>query len=367
MSKLSHSSLQRYQTCPTSYKLHYIDRIVNKYKSGALYFGSAIDEALNCLLSAEQRHLAKQKFNEKWEKQLDNSKTLIDISKDENVVYSNSDFDKDLLTQEDLNEIEKFIEITMPTDEHPLDLYAGLKDKKTIRNLTSKETQFFNYMNWLCLKRKGHLMLDYYEKSIIPNIKEVICIQKNIEYTTETGETLTAYIDVIVKWKDGSIVIIDNKTSSIDYELDSVKKSQQLALYLTLANKELGLNITKAGFIVLKKGIKKDIEKVCKICKFKAEKGSTHKTCHNMIKLKRCNGEWDRKVEFRVDSQIIIDEIPGQTLEFMLNNVNEIGRAIKTEIWPKNLSSCKQPWGYCEYYNKCWHQSDKDLIKRPKE
>jgi hypothetical protein len=71
----------------------------------------------------------------------------------------------------------------------------------------------------------------------------------------------------------------------------------------------------------------------------------------------------DRDVKFEVEVQKILDIVPDNVLDLVVENVNDVNAAIKTNIFPRNLQSCKTGYGLCEYYCKCWANSEKDLIK----
>ena len=94
--KLSHSALSRYQMCPTSYNLHYNKKIRPDSTTGALLFGDALDKALNCLLLNEgdpyERFIQAFTYG-----QINKVDTYLPTSKD--LVYANSDFDPDLLSE----------------------------------------------------------------------------------------------------------------------------------------------------------------------------------------------------------------------------------------------------------------------------
>ena len=51
---LSHSQIGRYQMCPKSYEYYYIQKLRPKVHSASLVFGSAIDNALNALLTGQE-------------------------------------------------------------------------------------------------------------------------------------------------------------------------------------------------------------------------------------------------------------------------------------------------------------------------
>lgn len=374
--KYSHSSLSKFQTCPKSYMFRYINKLVSIYKSGALHFGTALDESINALLKAKMdgKELslqdAKDIFDMNWTTAKDNHYQEMDLRSDTNVVYSASDFDSDLLDKSDYKEIFAFL------NEHEMipDIFENYKrikeDKETVGwpNVNHEDKQFYNLCNWLSMRRKGHFMIECYYNELLPKIKKVLAIQQLMELENHDGDIIYGYADLVVEWEDGSICVLDNKTSSIDYELDSVKKSQQLAIYTVMLNEmasdkknEWKHKVDKAGYLVLHKKLNKKVTKYCEKCGYVAEEGARHKTCNNEVDGTRCNGKWTRTVDISVKTQVIIDEIPEHTLDMVLENINDINDCIKNNIFPRNMNSCKQPWGMCDYYNKCWHGNEDSL------
>lgn len=374
--KLSHSSLSKFQTCPKAYYYRYIRKLYSKYKSAALFFGSALDEAVNDLLDPNKevsRDEAVEIFYKNWEIGKDSSGEEIELKHNETITYSASDFDSDLLQKDDYRKLFKFLEENNMVDDifGELDRIKKLKSEKGWDNLESIDRQFYNYANWLSMRNKGVLLLDGYIEQILPHIDEVIEVQKYVTLENDSGDIIRGYIDLIAKWEDGSICVLDNKTSGIEYAVDSVIKSPQLSTYMMILNDkaldpddEWEHKVEKAGYLVLRKNLIKDIKKVCKQCGHKAKKGARHKTCDNEIDGVRCGGPWDRSVTFKVDTQIIIDPINDHVQDLVLQNINDINNAIKNELFIRNFNSCMQPWGKCEYYDKCWFNNEEQLITK---
>lgn len=367
--KLSHSALNKYQDCAKAYEFRYVKRIVSKYKSGALYFGSAIDEALNDILNGKTREESKKSFDKWWSSQPDNENKWTQLKTNPDIVYSASDYDSDFMQKSDWAEAFGFLNDDSKT---PWDEYNRIKKEKKEKgwpNVDIEDRKFYNLLNWLALRRKGHLMIDTYVENIMPNIKEVLAVQKYVRLDNEDGDYVRGYVDAVVRWKDDSVICLDNKTSSIEYEPDSVVKSPQLTLYKVILdnesedkNSEWNHYIDKCGYAVLRKQPEKNITKTCQKCGHEADKGSRHKTCNNELDGKRCNGPWDRQVDIKINYQIIIDKIPDNVIDMVLDNVNVVNHSIKLEVFPRNFNACKKPWGLCEYYSKCWLNKEDDLI-----
>lgn len=343
-----------------SYKYHYVDRLRPKYMSSALIFGSALDSAINNLLKQDGKD-PRNTFDYHWRwAEIAGQRTYIPES--EKVVYSNSDFDKDLLLQEDFNELYKKTNLSSESD--VLELYKKLSEtKKTLSwdRMSDSDKKVYNFYNWSVLRRKGHLMIDAYKKDILPNITKIHAVQKHISMENDDGDKISGFIDLIADWKDEGTIIFDLKTSTIHYDEDSVLTSPQLTLYTSAIGKEY--NTRKAGYLVLKKQIDKNRQKVCSVCGYDGS-GARHKTCSNEAGGSRCGGEWIETIRPSVNYQVIIDAIPDRTEEIVMENFNQINQGIKNEQFHRNFSSCVRPWGKCEFFNKCYRNDDSDLIKQ---
>lgn len=194
--------------------------------SSALFFGAAVDDGLNVLLSPpldrspECLMRAKAAFTDAWLTVKINDKQ-VDLREPGAVKYSKADADYSLLTSEELN--------TCPQ--------IGIDPV------------------WMVLHKKGHLILEAYYEQIVPRIKEVLAVQEEIALTNELGDTFTGIIDLIVVWEDGRRLLMDNKTSSIKYAKDAVEVSGQLATYYEAVKDKYKLD--GVGFIVIPKQIRK--------------------------------------------------------------------------------------------------------------
>lgn len=387
---LSHSAMSKFQDCAKSYYYRYVERIVSQYKSGALYFGSALDEALNEVLKAEMPDVeAKdpyETFERWWDSQPDNDGNWEKIAKNPDVVYSNTDYDGDLMEKSDWAKAFRYRD-ELGLSGEPWELFDAIKQEKKERgwpNIEERRRQFYNYMNWLAMRRKGFLMLDAYKEQVLPHIAEVLAVQKYVKLVNSEGDYVRGFVDAVVRWEDGSVVCLDNKTSSIDYEFDAVLKSPQLALYQIIMNNEAADSehpweheIEKCGYAVLHKRMRKDITKTCVKCGYEAEKGARHKTCSAETEDGRCGGKWARDVKFNVATQILVDKVPEHVIQIVKDNVSAINTEIKqnlklletagidpNRVFARNFNACKKPWGLCEYYAKCWNNSDEGLISR---
>jgi hypothetical protein len=250
---------------------------------------------------------------------------------------------------------------TSDTPEAIMEVYNKIQEDKESKgwdNLPLPVRKFYNHVNWLCLTKKGLLMLRTYRLEVIPKIKKVLAIQKEIKIENNEGDSITGFIDFVAELDDGKTYVLDNKTAARDYEWDAVQKSTQLALYVHAVEHEY--NTRNAGFIVLSKNIDKNSVKTCSVCGFDMT-GSRAKTCTNEASGKRCGGEINEVVKPQAKVQILLNEIPARLDELVMENMADVNAAINTGIFPRNLNSCIKPF-LCPYYNKCYHGSDKGLV-----
>lgn len=361
--KLSHSSASKFQDCAKKWQYHYLERWRSKTQSAALLFGSAIDSTLTSILTGmknkEDRKDPKQVFAYFWRfGDINGEKTFLYNS--DKIVYANSDYDPDLLLLEDIQKLKEDTGLPDPLEE----VEKIYKDKEYagFDFLPSDRKKILNMANWLCLYRKGLLMIEALETQVIPNIKEVLGSQERVSLENESGDSIVGFADMVVRWKDyPQPVILDLKTSTKVYEKDSVVTSPQLTLYVHGLSDKFE-HTRYAGFIVLNKQVKKNKTKTCVKC-LKDGTGQKHKTCDSVVDGKRCHGEWEVKLNPEVFVQEIINEIPEQTEDIVLQNMDDINELINKGIFPRSFSSCIKPYGKCEFYNKCYFNKNDDIIK----
>lgn len=369
MRKLSYSQITKYNTCPRSYKLHYIDKWREKSATSFLSFGSAVDSALNAVFKdfKEKKEITidyKAIFDKHWETITINKKThnLMDCAL---VGYAKSDFVAELLTDQDLVLIkDKTLEFAPELkDMDAKELRDHLESRRSQRAYVAfkeSEQRLLNVINWLSLKRKAHLMLDAYIKEIIPKFDEIIEYQYKVELESEK-KGFIGYVDLIVKFKgEETYTIIDNKTSGSPYNQEDVNFSQQLATYA------FATGIHRAGYAVMLKNIKMNKVKVCKKCNFTGE--GRHKTCNNEVNGARCGGEWGETVVPEALVQLFTDNIPLDKQQMIADNIGEVNDAIEAGCFPKNLSACQNVFGNpCPYIKYCWEGKTDNLVKLGEE
>lgn len=377
INKLSHSSVSTYLTCGYKYKMHYVERLRSTQTHASLLFGSALDKALDVMLQDHSRNnldYLLQTYNtifmNNWRKAEVNKveTTIIDHP---DIVYAATDVDFKLFKEKDYLGFMAALQgvyngaaaLTEPTSAGVIEAYQTIRKRKEANgweNLRLEERKFYNYINWCSLAIKGELMLKAYMTEIIPNIKRVIATQKQISIQGPEGDTITGFVDLIAEWKDGRVIIFDNKTSARDYESDAVTKSQQLALYTHALENEY--KTRTAGFIVLKKLIDKDSTKKCSVCGMDGT-GNRGRTCTNEVDGKRCSGEWSEVLRPKARIQLLINDIPERYENITMENFAEVNHAIKAEIFPRNFNSCTMGSWSCPYLAHCHKGINKGLVK----
>lgn len=367
--KLSFSAITTYNTCGRKYQLHYKSRLRSKYFHAALAFGSAIDESLNELLLTRDLKKATLAFDKKWHHQYIND-VLTNLAQTDTVVYSDSDLDEELLSESDIEILNKYTQDTNNGTLFYSEWLGIVKDRKKQfgwANLSDSEKQFFNYLNWMSLRQKGHTMLSSYNEKVMPKIKNVLAVQHKTSLVNEEGDEVVQILDLVAEWDDGSKILFDNKTSAREYDEDSASMSPQLISYYHKAKIDFG--VTAVGFIVLRKQIMKNKVKVCSVCKYDGS-GSRAKTCDSTStnekgKEVRCNGEWDVKINPEALIQIIVNQVSETAEDLVLSTFDEANIGIRNQNYSKNLSACKSGPIVCQFFKKCWANSEEDLIVLP--
>jgi len=344
--RLNHSQCSKYTQCPQAYKYHYVDRIRPSLSPASLLFGSALDAALNELLKPEQNLSPEDIFLRDF---TNNKINGIDtyLPTNTKLTYAASDLDLDLLslTEEEEEQI------------------IGLKNKKAkygLDGFSFEEHQLYNQRCWESLKEKGLMMLKAYRVKVLPMFEEVLAVQVPINLSN--GEdSITGFVDVVAKVKGQGVVVLDNKTSSIEYAEDSVITSPQLTLYMHALHPEY--KTRKAGYIVLRKQVRKNRVKICSVCGHDGS-ATRHTTCANTVNGKRCGGPLNETISPEIDVQIIIDEIPERTEDIVMDNYDSVTHAIANEVFPRNLHTCNNMYGgKCPYFNLCFKNKTDGLEK----
>ncbi len=352
--KISHSAKEKYKVCPRMYELHYTERLRPDGTTSALVFGSACDAAFNELLKPTGKS-PEDIFIDMWTN-TDVNGSKVYVPTYNKMVYTKKDFDIDLLTEADYQEIDSRIgkgEVTWFD-------YSGLINR--VNQLDDEELKFYNLLNWYSMKNKGYAFIKLYREEILPKLR-VIDIQKEVVADNGHGDQLTGFIDLVAEVEGHGTVILDNKSSNGPYASNKVLQSDQLALYVHMESSTYGTN--KGGFIVLDKIFSKTYHRKCTQCHTITT--GKFETCPEKTGSKRCSGELviDR-VESKPKYQILINEIPESLENKVLDEIDDITNKIKMNHFPMNTSSCKMIFGKpCPYINYCKNGDTTGLVKLP--
>lgn len=181
--------------------------------------------------------------------------------------------------------------------------------------LTEEEQELDKQVqNFISLRRKGHKLLDAYKEYIFPRIKNVISVQGEVtiigydDNGEATQDSIYGKLDLIamIEHEDGTVVkaLLDNKTTSEPYPKNAVLTKDQLALYA-------------AGF--------SDIE------------------WFGYLTLNKKNFK----------TQVILDKIPEEKKEQVLEKFVSTLDKIKDNQFGKNIKSCYSFGRRCEFYTHC--------------
>lgn len=341
--RLSHSSINKYLQCGESYRLHYKEGYRPKEISSALIFGSALGKAFEwklkeyngdsdivTIFGGASVSSAKDVFDYYWRYQEING-TLTNIEECDDIAWSKYDWDKDLAD----------------------DVYESMRIK-------------------------AHLMIDTFTSEFLPLVTKVLSTEEKIELSNEDGDMSIGYSDAVVSIiGHDKPVVIDFKSASRAYELDSARNSVQLSQYLHILGPKY--DTRNVGYVVFLKNINKNKTKVCASCDHDGT-GSRARTCDKTIVFiedfrpnrcihisgsnYRCNGIWKDTIKPKADMQVIIDTIPENFENMVIDNIEAVNHGIKNNVFVKNLNVCHNIYGRkCEFFNKCHKSTDNGLVK----
>ena len=347
MIKLSHSAIETYLTCPYQYNLKYNEKYRSTTVSSALFFGGAVGNtwqqmalAKKEVLTPEEQELIKihpYDFLIKELSEININGTIHSLPTCPHLRYYKKDYDVNLLNEDDLSNIQKLRDemgfyLADGVDQRPLG-FNDFIDAYLAGNLDEDEYSFMNYHFYCSMLAKGKLMVDSYAKEILPRIKKVYDIEKEINLVCSDGgeDSLIGYIDMICDYEldaENALrlgrtecevvkVLFDHKTSSAKYKKDKIKEdSQQLSFY------DFAEQIGTVGYIVAVKDIK--TPKVGK-----------------------------RKGETFAEIQVLIDTITDEIKEGFLQQAGDVLDSISCGSFDKNFDGCLKYGKRCDYYAMC--------------
>lgn len=325
---VSFSALECFEQCSEKYRLRYKENLSSEKISSPLFFGTAIDAAVELLLLKKKHLLSEQELDllltedaySIFDKTMKEQNGQL-LERNPLCEYFYSDFDHTLFTKEDLAYFKKAYPSIVDLEE--FFVYCK-KSIKTHGELKNGAKIAFNNLCWLSLYRKGEKMIEAYERDILPEIEEVFDIQKAVELINESGDKLRGKIDFIASFKDSPTTrfIVDNKTSSEAYKSDSVANSTQLAIYCEAETCD------RAAYAVLQKKV--------------------------------------RIKEPKIRTQLIKDTISEEFTNDVFTKIDEkLSKIHKEEFYKKtNPKDCFFFGRPCSYYDLCWNGSYKGLISK---
>jgi len=348
---LPHSARTKYETCPRLYFLHYKERLRPVELNSTLLFGIAVDTAAEEYLKTRNRELCRQKFRDMWNEQEQDGKT-INIQGSSEIVFGKHDLDIELIPELYHNSIiENTVFKTLS------DLVQDGQDKERIAAA-----------KWFSLYYKGALMLKGFMNWVDENVAEVLGTQVKIELEDEEGNKVPGLADFVIKIKGyDKPILVDLKTSARYYDRNSVKESEQLALYYFYLKQTSYPDMERAAYLVLNKQIKKNRTKTCKKCGHVTH--GREQTCAEGGKGKnRCNGDFDVDIQPEAVVQYIHDEIPEGFIQDTINKFNISVEGIKAGRFEPCWSACDNMFGRkCPFYNYCHGGSMEGLVKKERK
>lgn len=362
----SFSQNNTYITCPKHWHWSYVEKLKSPAQSAALYFGSAVDDAVMANLDGKDNYM--EVFYSRWTTARGfGNNPDIPLFDNLSVGYSAADFDEDVLVSGDLADMQAWARTLRLTklEADPIKLFKLIKKNKkdAYVKVSDAQTRYFGRCCWLSMKRKGEILIDSFITQFKPKIKKVLKTQKSGKIVTPDGDMMFGYLDFVAEIEGyDKPVIIDLKTAARPYAQSKIDLTDQLTLYYAMAGEEYKTDLV--GYVVLSKNINKRETTTCKKCG--SLKASMHRTCFaNDSEGKRCSGEWDAKVELDPQVQVLIQQKTPEHKAALLQDASAIMKAMSTGIIYKNQDKCNNWYGgQCPFYGAC-HKNDKTgLIKK---
>ncbi|HEY9885655.1 MAG TPA: hypothetical protein V6C96_00195, partial [Vampirovibrionales bacterium] len=269
------------------------------------------------------------------------------------VVSGYVDVDQELLL--DTTKLKKYLEKDKKID--PIDLFDNLMDKiKNKDDISLTDKCFINYSSWLSLRRKGHLLIETYEKEVLPQIKVVHSIQKRVNLPNDLGDTLVGVIDLECEFvgKKG-IFTTDNKTSSTKYKESEIYEKQQLVIYDEYT--ENG----QVAYIVL--------QKKPKLIKYKKCDSCDHEDTSKKRKCPKCGGNLEvYQVEPYVEWDIITKTLEDNKKDLVFDEISaileEIKDCVEMDFFSKDTNNCMAYGKKCPFYSLCHLNSNSGITDK---
>lgn len=344
---VSYSAASRFKSCPQKYYLS--KRFQDRRISSALPFGKAIEKGVDALFDGKDLAFAQDTFAQHWSQEHIKGEEYRQIFDNLDLQFYASDFDKNIFAVEDEGVLDEWAEELLDEKHRGwLEVFEDINGLiKEDREVADAQLAFYNRVIWLCCRIRGMVMLDAFEREILPQLdltkRDHFASQREVSMSNNEGDKIVGYVDYVVFHKDHGWIILDLKTAGAPYTMHKLDTSEQLRTYVAAIGEEIGSY--KAGYAVLLKKVK--LDKTCNKCG--AEKQGMAKKC----KSDGCDGEYSKSTP-RGETQLIVKEFDPESLDDILDDYMNVAVAMKNEVNFKNTESCFAFGRKCEFYDHCW-------------
>jgi len=370
--RLSNSQRSLYTLCGKKYFYKYIKKLRPRAKGSALFFGSAFDEATDAFFEGLTLKEAEEKFTEEWMRHEGNLNVKFAKADYVDKILHDSDVAKLEMAADNLGTSKEVSSFSKDRDSKALvkALIKAKDNKYNKRRLKKDEELFLSYANFLCMNRKGHIMLRSFHDNIMPHVTKVHGSQVGIDIQHPSGHSIIGYIDLLCemggyvlpngkKLKPGQLVVADVKSAGAFSwkKHDHIHDSDQLDTYLVsdavqnISHEISGDETNLIAYFVTSKNVLNAASSICAKCK--AVKSSMHRTCNAEVDGSRCGGIWESEDDFYVDSKIVIAERNLDEARLMFDDYEGILTGVQHEVFIRNRDSCNAFGGVCDYISLC--------------
>jgi hypothetical protein len=347
--KISYSKVNTFKACPQKYYLQ--KEYPVEMNASALKFGSAVESGVDELLAGKPFKKAVAKFEKEWKIAPKNRcEEASPVFDSETLTYYASDYDKNLITKEDEELIEKWKKEILPEEKEKWEtLVSNFKDSvKENAKISPELRKFAHRVYWLCCKNRGKHLIEAFQRDLLPEVEEVIACQKPISIKNEDGDEIVGFIDYVLKLRGfKNPVLVDLKTSGMYYDDHTLTTSDQLRIYCAAEK------LDHIAYMTLIKKIR--YEKSCDNCGHVRTKG-------RKVNCEACGeGKYTLNHPY-AETQLLVRELDEEDLVDVLEDFSDILMVIKNEAVWKNPNSCFQFNKRCEYYDYCWGNKSLDEL-----
>ncbi len=369
--KSSYSQNSTYISCPKFWYNSYVLKLKGLTEGASLYFGSAMDAAVESMLKNEPNYM--NRFHARWHTAMSNGKPKQLFDADD-IIFGYNDFDESLLDKHGdtpiMEDWAKQLGLIPQTETPDFQKLVGLYretvklKKNSYRAPTDEQIKYYNRLSWLSMNHKGRILITAFRDQFYPKIKKVISTQNfcNIK-DPSTGDSIVGVIDMVLEIEGyDKPIIFDLKTAAMPYTQDQIELTDQLTLYAGMKGADYQTNLV--GYVVLCKNIPKDIVAYCNKCN--GTRNGRHKTCDALSSSgDRCHGNW---IETKVPKpvvQVLVESKTPEQINDLFQDISNIMVAMKNSVIFKNTSKCNNWYGSkCQYYDLCHKNDPTGLVKK---